>query len=83
MEMGTLESFAGTYNVEFQISKWLTMRDVCRRVDKKQIYKFSWYLKCHIFRKFVRNFEGYLFIPNSGEKTVELHISLVFPCRMK
>jgi hypothetical protein len=50
-------------------------------VDMEEIYKFVPLLlkMSHIFRIFVTNFEGYTFIPYSGEKAVELHISPVFP----
>jgi hypothetical protein len=83
--MGTMESFAGRCNVEFQIFKRLATCDVQRRVDKEEICKsvFLVLQMFHIFRIFVRNCEGYNFSQYSGEKTVKLHMSPVFPSRIK
>jgi hypothetical protein len=71
--------------VEFKIFKWLTMCDVLRRVDKEDICKLVLLVlkMLHIFRKLIRKYEDYNFIYYSGEKTVELDMSPVFPSRMK
>jgi hypothetical protein len=37
----------------------------------------------HIFRIFVKKYEGYNFSYYSGEKTVKLDMSPVFPSRIK
>jgi hypothetical protein len=56
-----------------------------KRVDKEEICNLDFLVfeMLHTFRIFVRNYEGYNFIYYSGEKTVELDMSPVFPSRMK
>jgi hypothetical protein len=71
--------------MKFQNFKWLAMCDVWRRVDKEEIYKLIFLVPkmFQIFKLFIRNSVHYNFIPYSGEKTVEIHISPVFSSRMK